>query len=138
MTIPGDAFRGVREILLITIGVMMTACQPTAKEHEIVGSYRLNKGNASDSLELKSDGTFSRTYMSEFRRVERDTGRWQLTTERGQQRLVLTNFTPRWLQSPKIPEQNGYWSTYIKTSRGTVRIVVNADLGWRYEQVRSH
>ena len=123
-------------IAFVVLLAVITACDSSAKGRELTGLYVMNKGQAADSLVLRNDSSYRRTYAKLNEAIVVDTGRWSAVNRDGTQQLELSNFLSRWRAEtyPTANHSTPGWFVVVPTVRfgSRVRLDVDTDLGWAY------
>jgi len=107
------------------------ACSVEFHKDELIGTYVLNTGPATNILELKSDGGYVHGYQEKGSAKETLTGKWELDRTRYGQVVRLDNFHALSGESTK---GNGYYLLEPTRFFGLVRLVRNADLNEFYKK----
>ncbi len=109
------------------------ASRPTIDRGEISGLYGLNRGENSDLLELRHDGTYTHSYLSAQGVKRTSQSRWSLEPFDGAQRITLEEFVfaiPGYVGSA----ESALWSAEIQRYEQTLRLMVDHDKGIWYQR----
>lgn len=124
-----------RTALLCGLALFVAACDRTPRMGDVVGTYRLNRGDATDVIEIRDDSTYLHSVQSSRGDTIADSGKWTLEDTRGTWRVIFMDFLMR---APKEGQAGtlqvrGIWpATLGHDLRGRMRLTVNDDLGWYY------
>jgi hypothetical protein len=117
------------------VALILAACDRPAQSGDVVGSYRLNRGDAKDIIEIRADSSYVHSVEPSKGEPTSENGKWTLEDIGGARRVVFTNFLMR---APKegqaeTSQVRGIWpATLGQDVRGRTRLTVNDDLGWYY------
>jgi len=117
---------------LAVLATMISACSRSVSPSELPGTYVMNRGQAADTIFVRSDGTYLRRLVLPGEAPVSDTGQWQLEPVAGEERIVFAKLRAKW---PGLREESppGYWPVRtVLGAGGQVRLPVDEDLGWAY------
>lgn len=120
------------------LAFLVSACsQPSLQHEEVMGRYRLNKGNAEDVLILLSDGSYIHRYQSADGFQVADTASWKLIRAGEKTQVEFTSFS-HYSRREFFPAQRvvrGLWIVDIdKNWQGKLRLGVDEDIGLYYSR----
>ena len=116
----------------------LASCSWTADLQDVPGTYVMNHGVARDTLVVRSDSTYQRTYLRPGAVAVIDRGRWGTSHIERDTYVSFDSFPVRWRTETSPNEQPvaGVWPVIPeRTITGKLKLVVDADLGWAYVQV---
>ena len=133
--------------LLATVTTLVAGCALPNDMAELAGTYVMSKTWAADTLHLRADGHYVRTFRdlrdSAVAPTFTDSGSWFLT--RNHRSVGLKRFPPRWAfvhdlkgdtTGGKILEMPRTLSLTIQQSwRGTLRLAWHPEFGWWFVRV---
>jgi hypothetical protein len=117
------------------VGLSLAGCGSSPHVKDVVGTYKLNRGEESDIIEVRNDSTYVHTLRPRGGEVATESGKWTLEEHGGEQRVIFTHFLMR---APKeglagTAQVRGIWPATIgRNIRGRIRLTVNDDFGWYY------
>jgi hypothetical protein len=122
------------------LGLLAAGCGRQAALSEVPGTYVMNRGRAADTLFVRADGHYRRTYVYPGQQAVVDTGAWTVDTSGADIFVTFAGFLARWraetdppVLQAQLPATRGYWATKPeRTASGRVQIVVDPDDGWAY------
>lgn len=98
----------------------------------IIGIYVANHGQANDTLEIKSDGSYVLNYKPPHGKNILNKGDWIFNYRNGEPRLSFDNFIfgiPGYGSATKST-----WDVEVESSRKKIKLCIDPDLGYFYEK----
>jgi hypothetical protein len=116
----------------IVIAGMACADQRPIERSALVGTYVLNRGEASDVIEVRADGTYLHSSKAAGGVTQTRQDRWYLEPLDGEQRITFEGFVFT-LPGYGI-EKPGFWNVAIERVAGSIRLGVDDDVGIWYQK----
>lgn len=118
------------------------ACSAPRSMSDVAGTYVMHQKWAADTLWLKANGTYRRSYHAIREPVVSDTGRWFLS--RNRKLVALRDFPKRWPfvhdlmndRSGRALVQPSTLAFTVEHSRvGKLRLGWHSTFGWWYDRI---
>ena len=116
----------------IVIANMACADQRPIERSALVGTYVLNRGEASDVIEVRADGTYVHSYKTTGGVTHTSQDRWYLDPLDGEQRITFEGFV--FALPGRGSGGRNSWDVAIERVAGSIRLGVDEDLGLWYQK----
>ena len=116
----------------IVVAGMACADQRPIERSALVGTYVLNRGEASDVIEVRADGTYVHSYKTTDGVTHTGQDRWYLEPLDGEQRITFEGFVFG-LPGRGVGGRS-VWNVATERVAGSIRLGVDEDLGLWYQQ----
>jgi len=120
---------------------IVSGCAKKIDRSMLVGIYVANHGNAIETLELKSDGTYIYNYRSSDGTAMTNSNRWEFAYEEGEPRITFDEFIfglPGYGTKVPVSWDVGVERRWNFLNHGylnnCIRICTNPDLNYYYEK----
>ena len=136
--------RQIRGAGLALLTYTLSACSPPKDMKDIAGTYVMHAKWAADTIRLKADGRYVRTYHKDQEPTATDSGKWFLSRNRHD--VALRDFPKRWaFVHDRMNDRKGSallqpttLALTIERSRlGKMRLRWHSQFGWWYDRLPS-
>lgn len=118
--------------ILLSILFAVVACSEPVTEQMVVGRYDANHGIATDTIDVRSDGTYRHYYKEPDGEEFINEDRWKLELVDGRPAVVFSGFKSRW-RRPRPNGSGGYYPAFVERSFfGKIRLSISYDEGYYY------
>jgi hypothetical protein len=134
----------LRSVTLVLLACTLSGCSMPRDMKDIAGTYVMHAKWAADTLRLRTDGRYVRTYHKEQEPIATDSGRWFLSRSR---RLVaLRDFPKRWAfvhdlmndrKGLALLQPTTLALTIERSRLGKMRLGWHTQFGWWYDRLSS-
>jgi hypothetical protein len=112
---------------------MTRADQGPIERSALVGTYVLNRGEASDVIEVMADGTYVHSYKTTGGVTHTGQNRWYLEPLDGEERITFKGFVFA-LPGRGTGGRRSFWNVAIERVAGSIRFGIDEDLGLWYQK----
>lgn len=117
---------------LLSILFATMACSEPVTEQMVVGKYVANHGIATDTIEVRADGTYTHYYKEADGEEYINENHWELEVVNGRPAVVFSDFESRWRKS-RHAESPGFYPAFVERPFfGSIRLSISYDLGYYY------
>ena len=114
----------MRFIVILLIGIMFLGCARNADKNEVIGAYRLNVSDGSNTIELYPTGMYQHKYRSYEGEDVIINDSWTFEIVEGRTTVVLHNFKSS-IVGVSNATGNGYFLLMARTSDNTCRLWID-------------
>jgi hypothetical protein len=134
----------MRYFCLTAVLLILAGCESRITETELIGVYVDSFGSGNETIELRSDGTYSHIFRQPGASADvRNEGSWSMAPNEGPNRVAFKDFvfapetSGAQLRSLSGSEQRPVlWSTTARRSWTGLRLIADADLGQYYQKAK--
>jgi hypothetical protein len=131
-------------LVIVIVTCSVSACSAPKDMNAVAGTYVMHQHWTADTLWLKANGTYVRSYHAKNEPLVKDTGRWFLS--RNHRLVALRDFPKRWAfvhdlmndrKGVALLQPTTLALTVERTRLGKLRLGWHSTFGWWYDRIAS-